>query len=423
VRRTLLPSEMIQQQIDDLLGAGPRGGLAETLSEIAQMGAQQLIQRVVELEVQEHLGRMRYERADGEPVGYRNGYRSRKLQTGEGVLEVQVPQLRECATPFVSAVIPRGKRVLRTRPLEALVIGAFVRGLSMRDVESLTVEATGGRVTRTVASRICSELRERYDRFRSQRLDDIELAVLFLDAIWLPVRPAGEKECVLVAWGIDTSGQRQLLALQLGNRESTDAWLDLGRGLTARGLAAPLLAVSDGAPGLIAAIEQLWPGTDRQRCTVHKLRNITAKLPEREHDRVKAAYWAALDNAKNVAEGRDALHALARTLAHEGYASVAECLRDDLDALVVHLNYPLRHRKRWRSTNLLERSLGEVRRRTKVIGRFPGETSCLSLAWAVLDLFITGQNSVRFTDLDRAAFAKLKRGDEPADTQPDQAAA
>lgn len=423
MRRTLLPSETIQQQIDELLGAGPRSGLAETLSEIARLGAQQLIQRVVELEVTEHLGRLRYERSDGELAGYRNGYRPRKLQTGEGVIEVQVPQLRECATPFVSAVIPRGKRVLRTRPLEALVIGAFVRGLSMRDVESLTVEATGGRVTRTVASRICTELRERYDSFRTQRLDDIDLAVLFLDAIWLPVRPSGEKECVLVGWGIDLHGQRRLLALQLGNRESTEAWLDLGRNLTARGLPTPLLVVSDGAPGLIAAIEDLWPDADRQRCTVHKLRNILAKLPEREHDRIKAAYWAALDDAQSACEGRDALHSLARTLAHEGYVSASECLRDDLDALVVHLNYPLRHRKRWRSTNLLERSLGEVRRRTKVIGRFPGETSCLSLAWAVLDLFISGQNSVRFTDLDRAAFAKLKRGDNPADTQPDQAVA
>jgi transposase-like protein len=414
---------MIQQQIDDLLGAGPRSGLAESLSEIALLGATQLIQRVVELEVAEHLGRLRYERADGQPAGYRNGYRARKLQTAEGVIEVEVPQLRDCATPFVSAVIPRGKRVLRTRPLEALVIGAFVRGLSTRDVESLTVEATGGRVSRSAASTICAELRERYDRFRNQQLDDIELAVLFLDAIWLPVRPSGDKECVLVAWGIDMHGQRQLLALELGNRESTEAWLGMGRGLATRGLRPPLLTVSDGAPGLIRAIEELWPDSDRQRCTVHKLRNILAKIPEREHDRIKKAFWAALDDATNVRTGRDALHTLARTLAHEGYTSAAECLRDDLDALVVHLNYPLRHRKRWRSTNLLERSLGEVRRRTKVMGRFPGETSCLSLSWAVLDLFISAQNRVSFTDTDRAHMTRLKRQTPPADTQPHQAAA
>lgn len=423
MRRTLLPSETIQQQIDDLLGAGPQGGLADTLGEIARLGAQQLIQRVVELEVAEHLGRLRYERSDSDTGGYRNGYRTRRVQSAEGVVEVEMPQLRDCATPFLSAVIPKGKRILRTRPLEALVIGGFVRGLSMRDIESLTVEATGGRVTRTVASQICTELRERYDRFRSQRLDNVQLVVLFLDAIWLPVRPAGEKECVQVGWGIDQDGNRRLLALQLGSRESTEAWLSIGRDLTARGLACPQLVVTDGAPGLIRAVDELWPQADRQRCCVHKLRNLLAKLPEREHERIKRIFWAALDDASNTCEGRDQLHSLARTLAHEGYTSAAECLRSDLDALVVHLNYPLRHRKRWRSTNLLERSLGEVQRRAKVIGRFPGETSCLSLSWAVLDLFISAQNRVRFNDIDRAHFARLKHTNNPADTTTSQAAA
>lgn len=424
MRRTLLPSEAIQQQIDDVLG-GPSScsELGELLSEIARLGAQQLIQRVVELEVEEHLGRMRYERCDGESEGYRNGYRTRRVQTGEGEMRIEVPQLRDCAKPFTSLVIPRGKRILRTRPLEALTIGGFVRGLSMRDVESLTAEATGGSVSRSCASRICKELRERYDRFRERQLDDVELVVLFLDAIWLPVRPTGEKECVQVAWGIDTDGNRQLLACQLGCRESTDAWTTLGHDLIGRGLEAPQLVVTDGAPGLIRAVEELWPSSDRQRCCVHRLRNIQAKLPKAEHERVRLAFWKALDDAKNVASGRDALHELARMLAREGYQSAAECLRDDLDALVIHLNYPLRHRKRWRSTNLLERSLGEVQRRAKVMGRFPGEATCLSLSWAVLDLFIAAQNRVRFDDIERAHLARLKRLNNQADGHQDQAAA
>lgn len=101
----------------------------------------------------------------------------------------------------------------------------------------------------------------------------------------------------------------------------------------------------------------------------------------------------------------------------------AECLRDDLDALVIHLNYLLRHRRRWRSTNLLERSLGEVQRRAKVMGRFPGEATCLSLSWAVLDLFIAAQNRVRLDDIERAHLARLKRRAHDADTLGDQAAA
>jgi putative transposase len=121
-------------------------------------------------------------------------------------------------------------------------------------------------------------------------------------------------------------------------RETKEDWLELGRDLIARGLPPPRLVVADGAAGLPSAIEEIWPRADRQHCAVHRLRNLVAKLPESEQDRVRFNYWA----------------------------------------VVVHLRYPLRHRERWRSTNLLERSLGEVRRRTKVMGRFPGEASCLS---------------------------------------------
>ena len=173
----------------------------------------------------------------------------------------------------------------------------------------------------------------------------------------------------------------------MGARESKEDWVELGRDLTARGLAAPRLIVADGAPGLISAVEEIWPRADRQHCAVHRLRNLIAKLPNSEHDRIRFNYWAALTDATSVKDGKLRLQVLISELEHGGYESAARCLADDLDALVVHLRYPLRHRERWRSTNLLERSLGEVRRRTKVMGRFPGETSCLSLVSAVLDLF------------------------------------
>jgi transposase-like protein len=147
--------------------------------------------------------------------------------------------------------------------------------------------------------------------------------------------------------------------------------------------------VADGAPGLISAIGELWPRADRQRCAVHRLRNLKAKLPKPEQERVRFNYWAALTDATRVKDGKLRLKVLISELEHAGYAAAASCLADDLDALVAHLRYPLRHRERWRSTNLLERSLGEVRRRTKVMGRFPGEASCLSVVWAVLDLFFS----------------------------------
>jgi putative transposase len=235
---------------------------------------------------------------------------------------------------------------------------------------------------------------------------------LFVDATFLAVRPDGPKEGVLVAWGFTEAGERVLLSVMLGMRESYVDWLALARDLIARGLGAPLLIVADGAPGLIKAIEQCWPASDRQRCCVHRARNLYAKLPERERERVKQAYWRALDDATNEQDAKQRLQAVVEELDKGGYTAAARCLADDLDALVVHLRYPPRHRRRWRSTNLLERSLGEVKRRTKVMGRFPGEESCLSLVWAVLDLLITHEtNGIRFNQLDRQRLKQLRLQD------------
>jgi putative transposase len=176
-----------------------------------------------------------------------------------------------------------------------------------------------------------------------------------------------------------------------------------------RGLRAPWLVVTDGGPGLIKAINELWPDTDRQRCTVVRLRNILAKLPNRPelHERIKSAYWTALDEATDPEDAERRLRQLVTTLERE-YPSAKACLAEDLPALCVHLKYFPRQRKRIRSSNLLERSLEEVRRRTRVIGRFPGETSCLNLCWAVLDMFIAGARGLGLSDLDYREVVQLK---------------
>jgi putative transposase len=409
VRRTVPPSAEIEEQIDQLLAVGVGENPRESLSELAKLGARLIIQRAVEEEFDAWLGRARYERRPDCQRGLRNGFRPRKVQTAEGELAVEIPQVRAVAEPFVSKLFPRGTKLLRTEPLRAMVIGAFVRGLSMRDVESLCEQAGLGQLSKSTASRICSELRERFEAFQRRDLYDIHLAALFLDAIFLSVRPDGPKEGVLVAWGFTEEGDRVLLAVMLGMRESHEDWLALGRDLIARGLGAPMLIVADGAPGLIKAIEHCWPASERQHCCVHRVRNLLAKVPERERDRVRHAYWQALDEAINERDAKQRLQALVGELDRAGYTAAARCLGDDLDALVVHLRYPTRHRRRWRSTNLLERSLGEVKRRTKVIGRFPGETSCLTLVWAVLDLYIShATNGIKFTQLERQALKRVR---------------
>ena len=432
MRRTVPPSAEIEVQIERLLAVGVGENPRESLSELARLGARLIIQRAVEDEFDAWLGRARYERRPAHQrglrnygSGLRNGFRPRTVQTLEGELEVEIPQVRAAAEPFVSKLFPCSTKVLRTEPLRAMVIGAFVRGLSMRDIESLCEKAGLGKLSKTTASRICTELTERFEQFKRRDLYDIHVAALFVDAVFLSVRPDGPKEGVLVAWGFTEDGERILLSVMLGMRESHEDWLELGRDLIARGLGAPLLIVADGAPGLIKAVEQCWPASDRQHCAVHRVRNLLAKLPERERERVRKAYWQALDDATDERDGRQRLTALVDELDRAGYTAAAKCLADDLDALAVHLRYPTRHRRRWRSTNLLERSLAEVKRRTKVIGRFPGETSCLTLVWAVLDLYIThAKNGVRFSELDRQRLRQIRyAGSEPTTDQEVTAAA
>jgi len=405
VDRRIAPSARIEEAIERALLEGFDD--PDALSQLGRLGAQLVLQRAVEDELEVFLGRARYARTL-DATGSRNGHRPRRIQTAEGELTIAMPQVRDSLERFVSSVIPDTRAIVRTRPLEALVIGAYVRGLSDRDIESLAKEAGLGHISRTTVSTICRELRDRYRAFRARSLGDVRLLALMLDAIYLPVRPDGPKEGVLVAWGFTLDGERVLLDVCLGQRERVEDWLDLGQGLIRRGLRSPLLVVADGAPGLIRAIAELWPDADRQRCAVHRLRNVLAKLPKRPglHARVRSAYWAALHDATTPAEAETGLRAIVGELSRE-YPSAAACLADDLGALTVHLAYPLRLRRRLRSTNLLERSLEEVRRRTKVIGRFPGETSCLTLAWAVMDLVIAGGRGLGLTLPERHVIAAI----------------
>ncbi len=403
----IAPSARLEEQISELL-IGGLGEDGEHLAALGRLGARLVLQRAVEEEVAAFLGRARYERTPT-ANGSRNGTRPKPIQTAEGEISIAMPQVRNTAEQFVSRVIPDTKAVVRTRPLEALVIGSYVRGLSDRDIESLAQEAGLGQISKSTVSRICRELRDRYTAFCNKSVHDLNLFALFLDAVYLPTRPSGDKEGVLVAWGYTTEGKRVLVAVRLGQRESHEDWLDLGRDLTRRGLRSPWLVVSDGAPGLIKAIEEVWPQADRGRCAVHKLRNVVAKLPDRPglHEEIKGAYWAALDEATDPTDAEQRLRELVAEL-ERPYPSAAACLADDLVAVCIHLKYFPRLRKRFRSSNLLERSLEELRRRTKVIGRFPGETSCLSLCWAVLDLFLAGAHGLGLSDLEYREVVQLK---------------
>src|ERR671915_1400226 len=400
------PSERFRAELDAaLVGVGQEQDPVET---IGRLGARLILQQALEDEVTEFLGRARYVRSE-ETVSHRNGYEPRKVRTTSGAVELERPRVRDASRlGFESRVL--GKGVTRSYALESLVSGSFLRGLSTRDVEAALEETFDEPLaSRSTVSRICEDTRERYRRWCARRLDGHDLVYMFLDGLYLKLHPDDRPaEGVLVAWGVTLEGRKVLLGLGLGSRESYELWLSFGRDLVERGMNAPALVVADGAPGLWKAARELWPQADEQRCTVHALRNVTGKLPERHHRELKARWWGVFDDASSPAEARRGLEAIVADY-RTSYPSAMAVIERDLDALVAHLRWPSEHRKRIRTTNLLERTFVEVRRRTKVIGRFPGETSALSLIWAVLELSSRGWRGVVMTPKTVAEIERLRR--------------
>jgi putative transposase len=225
--------------------------------------------------VTDFLGRDRYQRAaaaDDARPGSRNGYREVSVRSTAGPVALSRPKLRGTTEAFASRLF--GAHVTKTNALETLVIASFIRGLSVRDVEAALAEALGDQaaVSKSTVSAICQAIKEEYQAWAGRRLDDVILDYLYLDASFFRMHPGSPAEPVLAAWGITTGGKPAFVGLGPGSGESADAWGDFLADLTGRGLACPLLVISDGAAGLIAAIERAFPQALRQRCLIHRAR-------------------------------------------------------------------------------------------------------------------------------------------------------
>jgi len=399
------PTERIRGHIDELFAQDK--GLAEILEDVARLGAQLLMQAALEAEVTEFLGRDRYQRAvaceDARP-GSRNGYREVTVKTTAGPVTLARPKLRGTTEAFASRLF--GAHVTKTNALETLVIASFVRGLSVRDVEATLAEALGDQaaISKSTVSSVCQAIKDEYEVWAGRRLDEVKLDYLFLDASFFRMHPGSPAEPVLAAWGITTGGKPAFIGLAPGTGESADAWHSFLTDLTGRGLASPLLIISDGAPGLIAAIEQAYPQALRQRCVIHRARNVLAKIPAGMQAEVKDAYWAIFDTEDMKTPPGPRLTEIidARITEMAGrysatYPAAMKCLLTDREGLTAYLRFPAEHHPRVRHSNFIERTFGETRRRTKVIGRLPGETSCLTLVWAVLDRASRGWRGLAMT--------------------------
>lgn len=409
------PTDAIRGEIDQLFASTDRP-LTEILEQVGQLSVRLIMQAAVEAEVDAFLGRTRYERRDEDgPSGHRNGYQpASPVKTTMGPVELRRPKLRDTDERFCSNLF--GEGVTRTNALEALVISGWVRGLSDRDIEASLAEVLGAEaaLSRSTVSRICQAIRDEFATWSARRFDDVELDYLFLDASNFRMHPNSPAEPVLAAWGIDTAGKPVFIGLAPAGSESTDAWGGFLDELKARGLRPPLLGVSDGAPGLIGALESAFRQSLRQRCLVHRCRNLVAKVPKGAEAEVKAAFWAVFDDIdaepgdRAVAEATRRAGVFAKTY-RRAYPAAVACLEDDFASLTVHLRFPREHWKRIRHSNFIERTFGESKRRTKVIGRLPGEASCLSLVWAVLDRASRGWRGVTQTSESIRLLQDLRR--------------
>lgn len=273
------PSVRMKEDVDHLLQGEGQSGALPPMDGFVRATAQYMPQVAIEAEATAFLGRGRYRLGERQRLGWRNGYEPKAVQTEAGLVKLAVPQLRATEERFRPILPDRLGR--RSVDLEGLVRGMYVRGLSTRDVNDLYGEAFGvSRLSKSTVSRVTQHLNHEFEAWRRRDLSELKVVYLFLDGQYHAARQGtNEKEGVLSAYALLEDGRPVLLHLDLGPRESYDAWLSFLQNLSARGLPDPLLVVFDGAPGLKKAIKRMWPRAWRQRCQVHKMRNILAKLP------------------------------------------------------------------------------------------------------------------------------------------------
>jgi putative transposase len=401
------PSDLLKQELQQLLGSGLRPAESDPVGKLVRLAARLVLQEALEQEQADFIGRGRYERGEAPRHGYRNGYEAGSLKTAEGRLEVAVPQVRGTEEPYRSRLLAfLGEQ---TDVLEKLAVEMYARGLSTRDVEAAFTDATGqSLLSKSAVSVLTDRLWEEYEAFAQRDLSGYAVEYLFVDGIYESLREQGAgKEAVFCCWAILRDGSKVLLHLDLGNKESHQAWVNFFRSLLRRGLSTPVAITSDGAPGLIRAIGEVFPHSLRLRCWFHKLQNVLGKLPESVQEEA-LAHLRAIRDAPTLAVGEHLAAAFMEQFGKK-YPSAIASFSEDVAASLAHLRLPVEHRRFCRTTNLVERSFVEERRRTKVIPRFWEEKSCLKLVFATLIRAAKRWTRVRVTELHLAQMDRLRQ--------------
>lgn len=337
-----------------------------------------MLQALIEAEASARIGAARHERAQGR-LTQRNGYRAKTLTTAAGDVALRIPKTRT-GSFFPSLLEPR-RRI--DRALHAVICEAYVHGVSTRKVDDL-VTAMGGLsgVSKSEVSRICAELDVELAAFADRPLT--AFPYVFADAAYCKARIGGRvvSQAVVVATGVSSDGHREVLGHAVGDSEDETFWTEFFRGLRARGLTGVQLVISDAHAGLTKAITTSFAGAAWQRCRVHFLRNLLAKVRKGDAEMVAAAVRTIFAQPTGLA-----VHAqvdeVARLL-EPTFPAVAAMLGDAKTDTTAFADFPQSHWKKLWSTNPLERLNKEIKRRTDVVGIFPNAATLSRLAGAVL---------------------------------------
>ncbi|MDQ3146929.1 MAG: IS256 family transposase [Actinomycetota bacterium] len=367
---------LTESSLSELLDAVRAGGDLD----VVRRGVELVLQALIEAEATEAIGAGPHERSESR-TNQRNGHRARLLSTKAGDVELQIPKLRRGS--FFPSVLERRRRI--DRALFAVVMEAYVHGVSTRKVDDL-VQALGleSGISKSEVSRICAELDEGLEAFRTRSLGHVAFPYVFVDATYLKARVRGRvvSRAVVVATGVSATGDREVLGCEVGDSEDGAFWTAFLRGLRARGLTGVQLVISDHHLGLKAAIASVMLGAAWQRCRVHFMRNVLARVPKASAEMVAAAVRTVFAQP-DAAHVRSQLTEVTRMLGSQ-FPEVATMLEEAGEDLLAFCAFPQAHwRKLW-STNPLERLNGEIKRRTRVVGIFPNDAAVARLVTAVI---------------------------------------
>jgi putative transposase len=341
-----------------------------------RQGVKAVLEEVLEEEMTQHIG-AGYRELTPTRRGERNGYYQRNLLTPAGKIErLEVPRDRE--GEFVTELFERYKRM--TGDVEEAVLEMYLSGISVRKIAGVTEALSKVRIGKDAVSRIASRLEEQQEEWRERSLEDKGYLYLYLDATYLKVRWASRVTtmALLVCVGVDEEGFREVLAVEVAGSEKGVAYASMLRGLIDRGLSGVRLVVSDDHEGIKAAVAGELPGAEWQRCVVHFERNVLSRVPASEMSEVA-------DDLKAIFKVRR--EKTARALAEEfvelfggRFPKAISVFEAGIGDALTYLSFPGSHHAKLRTTNMLERLFKEVKRRTRVVGVFPNETSASTLA-------------------------------------------